>query len=306
MMYTSGRPPYESPNGPGVGHHCIDTEEAMIRPNRMWGAAVALLCAHGAAVAGVSPDAAQDLAKKSGLWSQLDSLGSQVGEGMSAAAQKSAGKVSVEQQAKLLGCAQSAYATEGLRKTALDAVAGGLQAADVPVLVAWYDSPIGHKIALVEHDSSELVTDPQERVRRGAAALASGGAARQALLQAIVTKSHSVEMMTNTVIEMTLAVEQGMASVNPPAAGNFTPELKARLESRRPQIVGHYAEISLDAYAFTYGALADEELQRYADFLGSASGAAFNDATMRGVARAMNSGSMQLARCLQGVKPTKG
>jgi hypothetical protein len=274
--------------------------------HKMLGAALVLLGAQTAAIAGISPDAAQDLAKKSGLWAQLDSLGSQVGEGMSAAAAKSAGKVTAEQQAKLLGCAQSAYATEGLRKTAIDAVAGGLQATDVPVLKAWYDSAVGHQIALAEHDSSELVPDPQERVRRGAEELAKADDARKAALQAIVTKSRSVEMMTDTVIEMTLAVEQGMASVNASAQGNSTSQIKAQLESRRPQIVGHYAEISLDAYAFTYGALSDDELQRYADFLGSPSGIAFNDATMRGVARALSSGSVQLGRCMQPGRPTKG
>jgi hypothetical protein len=279
----------------------------MNRSNRIWGAAIVLLCAQGAAVAAVSPEAAQDLARKSGLLAQLDSVSSQVGAGMSAAVAKNAGTLSAGQQAKLLGCVQSAYATEGLRKTAIDAVAGGLQAADVPVLKGWYDGALGHQISLIEHDSAELVPDPQERVRRGADVLASASDARKAALQAIVTKSHSVEMMADTVIEMTLAVQQGMASVAPPAPGNSTAELKARLESRRPEIVGHYAQISLDAYAFTYGGLADDELQRYADFLGSSSGIAFNDATMRGVARALNSGSVQLGRCMQpGGRPTKG
>jgi hypothetical protein len=279
----------------------------MIRPNRMWGAAVVLLCAQGAAVAGVSPEAAQDLARKSGLWAQLDSVGSQVGAGMSSAVAKNAATLSAGQQAKLLGCAQSAYASEGLRKTAIDAVAGGLQPADVSVLNAWYDGALGHQIALIEHDSSELVPDPQERVRRGTDVLASASDARKAALQAIVTKSHSVEMMADTVIEMTLAVQQGMASVLPSAPGNSTAELKARLESQRPQIMGHYAQISLNAFAFTYGGLSDDELQRYADFLGSPSGIAFNDATMRGVARALNSGSVQLGRCMQqGDRSTKG
>lgn len=278
----------------------------MIRPNRMWGAAVALLCAQGAAVAAVNPDAAQELARKSGLLAQLDSLGSQVGEGMSAAVAKSAGTVTPAQQAKLLGCAQSAYAAEALRKTALDAVAGGLQPADVAPLQAWYDSALGHQVALTEHDSSELVPDPQERVRRGAAELAKADDARKAALQAIVKNSHSVEMMTDTVIEMTLAVEQGMASVNPTAPGGSPSELKARLESRRPQIVGHFAEISMNAYAFTYGALSDDDLKRYAEFLGSPSGTAFNDATMRGVARALSLGSVQLGRCMQPAGAAKG
>jgi hypothetical protein len=273
----------------------------------MWGAAIVLLsCVQGAAVAAVSPEAAQDLARKSGLWDQLDSLGSQVGADMSAAAAKNPAKASAEQQAKLMDCAQSAYATEGLRETAIDAVAGALQPADLPTLEGWYDSPIGRKIAATERDSSQQVQDPQERVRRGAASLASAGDARKAALQAIVTQSHSVELMTDTVIEMALAVQQGMASLAPSASGNSTAELKAGLAGRRPQIMGRYAQISLSAYAFTYGGLADDELQRYADFLGSPSGTAFNEATMRGVARALNSGAVQLGRCMQGVRPTKG
>ncbi len=277
----------------------------MIRSNGMWGAAVVLLCAQGAAVAAVSPEAAQDLARKSGLWAQLDSLGSQVDADLSVAAARSAAKVSAEQRTKLMGCAQSAYAAEGLRKTALDAVAGALQPADLPPLEAWYDSSIGRKIGAVERDSSQQVQDPQERVRRGAEALASAGETRKAALQAIVTQSHSVELMTDTVIEMTLAVQQGVASLDPSASGPSTAALKAQLASRRPQILGHFAQISLNAYAFTYGALADDELQRYADFLGSASGTAFNDASMRGVARALDAGAVQLGRCMQGAPSTK-
>ena len=278
----------------------------MIRPNGMWGAAIVLLCAQGAAVAAVSPEAAQDLARKSGLWAQLESLGSQVDADLSAAAAKSAGKVSAEQRAKLRGCAQSAYAAEGLRRTALDALAGALQPGDLPTLEAWYDSPVGRKIGATERDSSQQVQDPQERVRRGAEALASASETRKAALQAIVTQSHSVELMTDTVIEMTLAVQQGVASLDPSASGHSTAEFQAQLASRRPQIMGHFAQISLNAYAFTYGGLADDELQRYADFLGSASGTAFNDASMRGVARALNAGAVQLGRCMQGTHPTKG
>ena len=225
---------------------------------------------------------------------------------MSAAAEKSAGKVTADQQAKLLACAQSAYAAEGLRKTALDAVAGTLQPADLPPLQAWYDSPLGRKIAVIERDSSQQVPDPQERIQRGTAALARRTPRARRRCSPSSRESHSVEMMTDTVIEMTLAVQQGMASVDPSATANSNAALRAQLASRRPQIVEHYAQISLDAYAFTYGELTDGELQQYADFLGSAGGASFNDGTMRGIARALNSGATQLGKCMQGIRPTKG
>jgi hypothetical protein len=45
--------------------------------HKMLGAALVLLGAQTAAIAGISPDAAQDLAKKSGLWAQQHEGGSQ-------------------------------------------------------------------------------------------------------------------------------------------------------------------------------------------------------------------------------------
>jgi hypothetical protein len=278
----------------------------MNRPNRIWGVALALLCMQDAAVADVNTEAAQGLARKSGLWTQLESLGAQVGEGMSAAAAKNPGKLSAEQRNQLTNCVQSAYAVDRLRATAVDAIAGALQPADLAPLQAWYDSSIGRKVATVEQASSTQSTDPQERLRRGAQALASASDARKAALQAIVTQSHSVEMMTDTVIEMALAVQQGMTSIDPAAPGGSTAQLRANLMSRRPQIMTHYAQISINAYAFTYLGLADEELQRYADFLGSPAGTAFNDGSMHGVSRALNSGAVQLGRCIQAGRPTKG
>jgi hypothetical protein len=64
-----------------------------------------------------------------------------------------------------------------------------------------------------------------------------------------------------------LAVQQGMASVDPAATGQSTAELKAKL--------------------------------------GSPSGRAFNDGSMHGVSRALDSGSVQLGRCIQGVRSMK-
>jgi hypothetical protein len=274
-------------------------ENTMIRSHRMWGTALVLATAQAAAMAAVNPEVAQDLTKKSGLWTQLDSLGTQVRAGMAAAMAKNPGTVTEAQKTRMLDCAQSAYASDGLRSPAIDAVAGTLQPADVAPLQAWYDGPLGRKISAMEASSGTQVTDPQERLRRGGEALSGASEARKASLQAILTETHSVDIMADTLIEMALAVQQGMASFDPAASGTSIAELKANLSSRRPQLIQHYAQIALPAYAFTYAELGDEELKTYADYLGTPAAMSFNDGSTRGVARALTSGSVKLGRCLK-------
>ena len=271
----------------------------MYRSHRMWGTALVLLAAQGAAVAAVSAEVAQDLTRKSGLWVQLDSLGAQVRGGMGAAMAKNPGQLTDAQKKRMLDCAQAAYTADVLRSPAVDAVAGTLQPADVAPLLAWYDSPLGHKISAIEESSSSQVSDPQERLRRGADALSGASDARKAALQAILSETHSVEIMADTLIEMALAVQQGIASADPAASGTPIAEYRANLTSRRPQLIQHYTQISLAAYAFTYVGLSDDELGQYATYLGTPAAKSFNDGSTRGVARALTSGSVKLGRCLK-------
>jgi len=278
----------------------------MIRWRRISGAALVLLAVQDVAVAGIGADAAQDLVHKSGLWGQLESLGAQLHGGMAAAEKKSPGKFSAAQIAALAGCADSSYAPAELRTIAVDAVAGALAPADLPALQAWYDGALGRKIAATEEHSSADVPDPQERMRRGGEALATASEARKTALQAILAETHSVDIMTDTVIEMAAAVQQGIAGMGPPADGPSAAEFKANLVARRPQIAAHYAQLSLPAYAFTYATLGDDELNQYAAYLDTPAARTFNDASVRGVARALNAGSVRLGRCLQALRPAQG
>jgi len=266
---------------------------------RMWGAALALLAGQGAAMAAIAPDAAQELTRKSGLWGQLESLGVQVQAGMQDSMAKNPGQLTEAQKARLLACAQSAYAADGLRAVAVDAVAGTLQPADVAPLLAWYDGALGHRISAMEESSAAQQVTPQERLQRGGEALAKASESRKASLGAILVETHSVEMMADTLIEMAYAVQQGMASLDPATTPSALSEIKANLASHRPQLLQHYAQISLPAYAFTYAGLGDEDLKQYAEHLGGSSAKAFNDGSSRGVARALGAGSVKLGRCLK-------
>jgi len=275
----------------------------MIRPTRPWSLALALLAGPGAALAAVGTDAAQDLTRKSGLAVQLDSLGSQVRAGMSDALDKNGAGVSAAQRKRMLDCAESAFAGEGLRAIAVEAVAGALDPSDLGPLADWYDSPLGRRIAGAEEASANQILEPQERLRRGAEALTTASPARRGALQSILTETHSVEIMADTLIEMAFAVQQGMATLNPAATPASVAQIKAAMQARRPQLIQHYAQISLPAYAFTYGKMTDDDLQQYALHLSSASAESFNDASARGVARALTAGSAKLGRCLKDAGP---
>jgi hypothetical protein len=263
----------------------------------MWGAALVLAVAQGAAAAAGDSDA-EELARKSGLWVQLDSLGAQVRDGMADAMSRNASRPPEAQQARLLACAQSAYAPEALRAIALDAVASTLQPVDVAPLLAWYDSPLGRRIAALEEASAARTLSAEERMQRGNEALGGASESRKASLDAILAETHSVDMMADTLIEMAFAVQRGLASLDPTTTPQSLFQLKGTLSARRPQLVQHYARISLPAYAFTYAELGDDDLRTYADHLAAPGAAAFNDGTTRGVARALTAGSVRLGKCL--------
>ncbi len=277
----------------------------MIRLPRVGALAFALAVAHGAAQAAIAPEAAQELARKSGLWLQLDSLLPQVRAGLAAGLQRSGGQVSAVQRTKMLDCAQAAYAGEALRSTALDALMGTLQPSDLAPLMAWYDSPLGRRIATIEVTSSQQTPDPQERLQRGAEALTVASESRRASLQAIVSETHSVDLMADTLMGMALGVQQGLSSADPAASGATIAELKASMGGRRPQLIAHFAQISVPAYAFTYLPLSDDELKQYADYLGTPPATAFSDATLRGVSRALGAGSVTLGKCLKSADAPK-
>ena len=265
---------------------------------RMASAVLALLASQ-AALANVSDGAAQELTRKSGLWVQMDSIGLQVRSGMSDAIDKNGAGVPAERKAKMLACAESAFAPEALRAIAVDAVAGALQPSDARPLANWYDSVLGRRIAAEEESSARQVIEPQERIRRGTDALAAASEARKAALQAIVTETRSVDIMADTLIEMAFAVQEGVASLDPAVTQAQLAQIHATLASRRPQVMAHYTQISLPAYAFTYARLDDDEVQKYADHLTTPSAKAFNDGSTRGVARALGTGSAKLGRCLR-------
>ena len=271
----------------------------MTRWHRMSGVACALAIAQGAALAAIAPDVAQDLTKKSGLWLQLDSLGAQVRAGMASALAQEGEPQAEAAKTRLLGCADTAYGADALRATAVEAVAGALQPADVPALLAWYGSALGRKVAGMEEASSAQVTDPAERLRRGDQALRTASAGRKASLQAILTETRSVDVMADTVIESAIAVRQGVAGVDGTATASSIADIKADLSAKRPQLVARYSQMALPAYAFAYATLDDDELQHYADYLAGSSAKAYNDGAVRGVARALADGSVKLGLCLK-------
>ena len=277
----------------------------MNRSHRKSAVALGLMLAQAAAMAAIAPDVAQDLMKKSGLWNQLDSLGAQVRGGMASAVPGTGDPQADATKSRMLACADTAYSADAMRATAVDAVSGALQPADVSALAAWYDGPLGRKISGMEASSTAQVLDPQERLRRGGAALETASATRKASLQAILAETHSVDIMADTVIEMAIAVRTGMASADPAMTPGALADAKAQLSARRPQLVDRYAQLALPAYAFAYATLGDDDLERYADYLAAPAAKASNDAAVRGVARALSEGSFKLGRCLKdaGAKP---
>jgi hypothetical protein len=125
-------------------------------------------------------------------------------------------------------------------------------------------------------------------------------------LQAILDNTQGAQHMVDLMIEVTLSVQQGVASADPQAGGPSPGEMRAALEQQRAPLTARYAQILQPLFAFTYAGLDDAELRRYADFLGTPAGTAYNEAAVRGLSRALRAGSVQMGRCFQEARTTHG
>ena len=255
-----------------------------------------------AAHAQVPAATAEQLMRQSGLWQQLAAMAPQVRAGMAASTAQMGAKISEAEAARVSRAIDAAYADDRLRSAALSVITQELDARRVSRLTRWYASKLGQQIARLEERAATDVTEPGITLRDGSAALKAAPADRRAVIAELVTSTRSAEILYEITVEVSIAGLNGIASVQPEAAGLSVGQIRATLEAQRPQMLQTFTELAQASFATTYAVLPLNDLRSYLRFLQSDAGRHFNAVGARAFSAAMVQGSTEFGRRLPGTK----
>lgn len=255
-----------------------------------------LLC--GPAQAQVDAATAELLMRKAGLWQQLDGLAPQVQAGFAAAAAQPGSALKPELLERLNNTAATVYAAPRLRASALAMLTRSIRPEFVPVLVAWYESPVGRRFTALEEATAAPVRDPQVVVQEGVALLKAASPERRAIFDQFMVVTKAAETIASLTINSAVAIQQGMAAAAPNGQRLSVQEVRAALEARRPRLLQAYSGIVLASFASTYASVEDAAMQEYVVFMRTPAGQHFTDLSMLAVERALLDAAAELGNTL--------
>lgn len=259
-------------------------------------ACLALLCLHGLAAAEVPVATAETLMRKSGIWSQLGDVATQVKVGLAQSSQD--GSLPKEEMQRLERIADDAFAPSRLRDSVLQALSRDVTPAQTADALAWYDSPAGLQITALEEAFSTGFDDMNRAMADGNKALAQASTKRQSLLSQTVKASRAAEAMASMEINITVGVLQGLANAMPGAGKRSTVDLRKGLEANRPQMVAANRGVALTLSALTYKGANDKVLEQYVRFLSSKSGAALSASMMDALDQSLSKAAQRLGSAI--------
>jgi hypothetical protein len=246
---------------------------------------------------------AEALMRESGLWAQLGpGLAAQVRSGFAAALAERGARPSESESQRLDAAIEQAFAPGRLRASALDALAARLERRHVPALRAWYGGSTGGAITRLEEATAAPGFELNTALAEGVRQLGVMQPARRELLQDVMRVARMVESMTDVTLGIALAVQAGVASMDPGQPGPSAAQLRAEIEKQRPQLTRSLGGVSLALLAATYRGVPDGDLQQYRDFLASTAGRHFNEAGLHAMQAALLQAAHELGRALPGTR----
>lgn len=232
----------------------------------------------GAAQAQLNDVQAEQLMKLSGQWEQLESVATQMRDGLLQGLAAGEKPASAEVQQKVKTAATQAFEVERIRQAARRAVAQNTRAAYLPELLDWYQSPVARRISQAEvEDTARAEADIKARTQRGMALVQAASPQRQQLLLRLVEVTRAPRSSADIVISMGSLLPLALMRFDPSAKQVPEAELRAALEDQRPQLIQAFETISLAGFAIAYQGLPDDALAAYANFMASAAGDHYTD-----------------------------
>lgn len=256
---------------------------------------MSIVCLHGVSTAEVPATTAEALMRKSGVWAQLADVATQVKAGMVKSSEGTS--LSPEDAQRLDQIADDAFSAARLRETVLQVLSRDITAAQGVDALKWFDSPAGRQITATEEAFSANFDDMNRVLTDGNMLLTQASAKRQSLLSQIVAASRTAESMAAMQISSTVAIMQGLSSAMPNPSPSALPpvaELRAALESQRPQMVAASRGVALSMSALSYQTVSDQFLAQYVKFLSSKSGTALTHSMEEALDKSLSNASQLL------------
>lgn len=254
------------------------------------------------ASAQIERSTAESLMHKSGIWTQLASVGPQAASTVSAQFAQPGNSSSPEERQRVLRAVETAFAPAPLRSTVADLLTRKYKTHHVAALQRWYNSALGQTITRLEEQSSADTSDMQVQVQEGVTALKQMSSDRQRLLRDFLVSTRSVEFMTRLAYNSTLAMMRGMASISPGTPAPSETEFKAAFDAQRSKLMASYTALFMALSARTYATLSTEQMGQYVAFLKSEAGSSYNDLCMMGFDAALSKASVEFGRLLPGTR----
>jgi hypothetical protein len=199
---------------------------------------------------------------------------------------------------RLNNAADTVYAAPRLRASALAVLSRSIRPEFVPVLVTWYESPVGRRFTALEEATAAPGRDPQVVVQEGVALLKAASAERRAIFDRFMVVTKAAETIASLTINSAVAIQQGMAAAAPSGQRLSVQEVRAALEAQRPRLLQAYSGIVLASFASTYAGVDDAAMQEYVAFMQTPAGQHFTDLSMIAVERALLDAAAELGNTL--------
>jgi hypothetical protein len=251
----------------------------------------------------IDPATAESLLKKSGTWSQLESVAAQMDAAFLDQLASAAPKISASEKARLLRAVATAYSSQQLRSIAVSVTSGAVDRQHLPAIEQWYSSPTSQLITRMEEETAARSGDTAALMKEGQAQLEAASDARKKLIGELVTVSRAGESIAQIMINTALGLQVGILSTQPDASVAAAADaLRAQLKAQQPDMEKAYTAYSQAAYASMYHAATDQQLQQYALFLKSPAGSHFLAVTMKAVDAALTRSAKDLGQRLPGAR----
>lgn len=152
---------------------------------------------------------------------------------------------------------------------------------EIDKLLAWYESPLGSRIANLEIASSHPETHP--RMKQEAEKLFAN-TKRVELAKKINEISEGTRWAVNIEMQSKIAMLSALAQIQKKPIGANLVELASQLEEQKAEMAPYVEEAILLWYLYTYQDLKEEEINQYISFLATEKSRHFNRVALDSIA----------------------
>ena len=258
--------------------------------------AVLMFLSVGAFAAEPSAERTDELMHKSGLWNQLAEMAPLFSQGVDDASSRMGGANAPSLEA-LRQAFATAYSADRLRPTVARELALSLSAEDVDASLEWLSADLGQRITSLEEKASTSEA-LRERMETGAERVKALSSERLAQYERLAEATRAGDVGATILINTAAGLARGFKAALPGFGGPDSDQIRALMETRRPQLVALMKKQQIMFFAMSYATVADDEIERYVAFAESPVGRRYQAATVIAVDKAMTDAAVETGRLL--------